>query len=342
MAARTKAPDDPWPEAAPGLEIQLLPGIHGPVEFSGAPDMAILGGEGVVIEGSISPGGGEPECSMRFHDGCDRLQILGPLEVWDSRGRGIRITRAADIQLADLYIHHCSIEGIITGDCDGASYRNITVEDSRQSPDSSVARQYPPDKRHGLYVSGNADGSEVRGLTVRRVTGSGLQANGAGMDAIITNLGASELVFEHCGSGGTPPISLMAVQDSTIERFCEDWTAGDRWAVCFDDGKGREYACHNVVFRDYTVPRGTECAKEGGSTGIVCDPGPGWSPETPVPPEPEPPQPPAYDPEHDLDILHDAFAAIQREARAGQAAVARLEAGLAGGQTYVAPAGRAG
>jgi hypothetical protein len=335
MPKVTKSPADPWPSAARGLEIQLLPGVHRPVEFSGAPDMTITGGEGVVIEGSIVPGGGEPPCAIRVHDGADRLAIIGPLEVWHSSGRGIRVTAAADIRLADLYIHHCSIEGIITGDCDRASYRNITVEDSRQSPDSSVAREYPPDKRHGLYVSGNADGSEVRGLTVRRVTGSGFQANGAGMDAVISGLEASELVFDHCGSGGTPPISLMAVQDSTIERFCEDWTAGDRWAVCFDDGKGREYACRNVTFRDYTVPEDTHIAVEGGSTRIHCDPGLGWSPETPVPPEPvppepEPPTPPAYDPQHDLDIIARSLSIIQRESRAAEEAQARLETGLAG------------
>jgi len=320
MASITKRPDDPWPNAARGLSIQLLPGVHRPVEFSGATDMTILGGEDVVIEGSIEPGGGEPPASLRFHDGCHRLAIAGPLEVRESRGRGIRITAADDIQLSDLYIHHCSIEGIITGDCRGGTYSNITVEDSRTSPDSSVAREYPPDKRHGLYISGNADDSEVRGLTVRRVTGSGIQCNGAGMEAVITGVQASELVFEHCGSGGTPPISLMAVQDSTFERFCEDWTAGDRWAVLFADGHGSSYACHGVTFRDYTVPRGTHAAEEEGSRGNTFAPGDGWSPEEP-PPEPEPVPPPAYDPAADL-------AELKTTLQTALAIQARLEAGL--------------
>jgi hypothetical protein len=255
---------------------------------------------------------------MRFHDGCHRLRIIGPLEVRESRGRGIRITAADDIELSDIHTHHNSIEGIITGDCLRGQYLDIAVEDSRSSPNSSVAREYPPDKRHGIYISGNADDSVVKGLSVRRVTGSGLQANGAGMEAIIRGLTASELEFVHVGSGGTPPLSLMAVQDSTIERFCEDWTAGDRWAVLFADGHGSSYACRNVTFREYTVPRGTHAAEEEGSGGNHFLPGAGWSPG-----EPTEPTEPAPEPQPEPDIAA-ALAAIEEADADIEAAAAML------------------
>jgi len=283
MAKVTKSPADPWPKAAKGLEIQLLPGVHQPVEFGAATDMVITGGNGVIIEGSITPSG-EPACSMRFHDGCHRLQIIGPLEVRRSQGRGIRITVANDIALTEIYVHDCCIEGIITGSCLRGVYQDITVEDS-----GSPARGYNADQLHGVYISGNADGSSVERLNVSRVTGSGLQCNGAGMNATIDGMHASEMVFQHCGSGGTPPISLMAVLNSTFENFNIDWSApSDRWGVCFADGKGQAYACKNVTFQNYTAPRGKDCSVEQGSSQIHQDPGDGWSPDTP-PPDPTPP-----------------------------------------------------
>lgn len=317
----TKRPDDRWPAAARGLVVELMPGVHGPVEFSGAADMLIQGCEGAVIEGSLAADGpGNPECSIRANDGCHRLAILGPLEIRGSDGRGLRITMADDIQIADLTIKHCSIEGIITGGCPRGTYTNLTVEDS-----DGYCPGYPPDKCHGLYISGNADGSVVSKLTVRRVTGSGLQVNGAGMNAVASGVRASELVFEHVGSGGTAPISLMAVQDSTFEKFHIDWSApDDRWGVCFDDGKGPAYACHRVTFQEYTAPRGKECAVEAGSTNIRQEPGAGWSPEEPVPPEPQP-EPP--DNEALALALADAtaaVAAIGRQQAAAQQAVAEI------------------
>jgi hypothetical protein len=322
-----KAPGDRWPAASRGLTIELLPGVHQAGELEGLPDMTIQGGEGVVIEGSIRPSGGEPECSLRIHDGAHRLRIIGPLELRQSEGRGLRITAASAIALSDIYTHHNRIEGIITGGCPGAVYENIRAAESR-----APAAGYTEDQLHGLYLSGDASGSTVTGLSVTSVTGSGLQCNGAGMNAIIRNLSASQMEFIHCGSGGTPPISLMAVQDSVIEQFCADWTAGDRWAVCFDDFKGPKYACRNVTFRDYTVPPGTECAVEGGSTGITRDPGDGWSPEQPPPePEPEPEPEPPYDSQPDLETIRRAEGVMAIELRNISDARARLEAGLAGG-----------
>lgn len=308
MARVSKSPADPWPDAERGLEIQLLPGIHRPVEFSGAVDMIIMGGEGVSIEGSVNPGGGEPPCSMRFHDGCHRLRIIGPIELRHSDGRGVRITEAEEIHLSDLYIHHCSIEGIITGNCPNAVYERITVEDSRDSSIPSVRREYTPDKRHGIYVSGDGSGSAIDGLTVRRVTGSGCQCNGAGMNAVINGLHASEMVFERCGSGGTPPISLMGCRDCTFEKFTEDWTAGEKWCVLFDDYKGAAYACSGNTFQDYTVPSGTYPSEEGGSHDNTFRAGQGWSPDEPIPPEPEP-EPP--DNEALTQALNDAQAAVR-------------------------------
>jgi hypothetical protein len=321
-----KAPSDPWPHASRGLTIELLPGVHQAGELEGLPDMTIQGGEGVVIAGSLRPSGGEPPCSLRILDGAHRLRIIGPLEIRNSDGRGLRVTAAGSIAISDVYSHGNRIEGIITGNCPGAVYENIRVEDSR-----SPAAGYTPDKCHGLYISGDASGSTVTGLCAIRVTGSGFQANGAGMNAVIRSLSASQMEFIHCGSGGTPPISLMAVQDSTISEFCEDWTAGDRWAVCFADGKGAKYACRNVTFRNYTVPDGTECAALEGSSDITCQPGDGWSPDEGAPePEPEPEPEPAYDPQPDLDILRAELAVARLALMTAEDARARLEAGLAG------------
>jgi len=330
MPTVTKSPADRWPQASRGLTIVLLPGVHSPAEFGGATDMTLQGGENVVIEGSLEPGGGEPPCSLRFHDGCHRLQILGPLEVRESRGRGVRITGADEIHLSDLYIHDCSIEGVITGNCPNGVYTSITVEDSRTSPDSSVAREYPPDRRHGIYVSGDASGSIVERLTVRRVTGSGLQANGAGMDEIIRSLTASELVFEHCGSGGTPPISLMAVQNSSFEQFNIDWTASDRWCVLFADGHGNAYACTGNLFQTYTVPRNTHAAEEEGSRGNTFTPGQGWEPgPAPEPgPEPEPVPPDNEALAQALDDAQAAVAAITQQTAEANAALAAATAAM--------------
>jgi len=285
MPSITKAPRDRWPEAARELEIVLLPGIHQANEFDDATDMVLRGGPGVSIDGSIKPSG-EPPCGLRFHDGCHRLQIIGPLEFSNSEGRALRITVADDIVLSDIFCHHYACEGIITGSCKRGQYTNIRCEDSRSSPSG-----YAPDKRHGVYISGNADGSTVSGLIVSRVTGSGLQLNGAGMNEIINELVATRLEFYHCGSGGTPPLSMMACRNCRIEEFLADWTASDRWAVLFDDYKGESYACYDNDLRNYTVPRGTHPAEEGGSARNTFSAGAGWapSPEPEPGPEPEPP-----------------------------------------------------
>jgi len=329
MPTVQKGPNQPWPDLFAGLEIQLEPGEHQPKEFSGTRDVAILGCEGAKIVGSINPGGGEPPCGLRFNDGCHGLRIFGPLEQSGSDGRGIRITVAEEIELRDLYCHHNSIEGIITGNCPRSVYENIRVETSVASGVSWVRADYPPDKRHGMYLSGDASESTVRGLTVVRVTGSGLQLNGAGMNEIIRDLSASELAFYHCGSSGTPPLSLMAVRESEIEEFFESWTASDRWAVCFADGKSGYY-CEDVTFRTYTVPEGTYCAVEQGSRNISTQPGAGWTPTAPEPPEPEPPTP-----DGDMQALIDeAQAALG--AVASQQVIATNALVVIGQQTAVA------
>src|SRR5215467_8234367 len=195
MPTVEKRENERWPSAQRDLTIQLMPGTHGPAEFSAAVGMTILGGEGVIIEGSSAyDGPGNPESILRFNDGCHRLRIEGPIELKESDGRGIRITMSDDIVLRNLTIHDCSVEGIITGGCRNGIYEDITVEDCKTGPVAG----YPPDKRHGVYISGNGSGSHVQRLKVRRVLGSALQINGAGMDAIVRDLSAEELEFEHC------------------------------------------------------------------------------------------------------------------------------------------------
>lgn len=328
----TKAPQDPWPRAARGLEIVLLPGTHQAAELDGCADMVIRGGEGVIIEGSIRPSGNEPPCTLRIHNGADRLQIVGPLELFGSEGRGLRITDADEIAISDVFSHHHGIEGIITGNCPRAIYRRIRCEDSVDSPDSSVRREYTPDKRHGIYISGNGSGSDVEGLKVARVTGSALQLNGAGMNAVIRELGARELEFYDCGSGGTPPLSMMALVESVIERFYIEnlGNTNDRFGVMFADNKGAAYACYGNVLRDYTVPSGSTCPQEQGSARNTFTPGEGWSPEPPPEPEPEPPPEPDVQPY--LDEIDDALRAIRRETHRAENALEAMQAALAGAE----------
>jgi hypothetical protein len=337
MPTVNKGPGDPWPALVRGIVIALEPGEHQPHEFSGVPDVTIQGTPGAKIIGSVNIGGGEPPCSMRFHDGANGLRILGPLEVSHSEGRGIRITEAEEITLQDLDIHHCSVEGIITGNCPQSEYRRIRVARSRASSQDRVRLEYPPDRRHGIYLSGDASNSEVEKLTVLYVTGSALQLNGAGMDRIIRDLHAWEIACYHCGSGGTPPLSLMAVRDSVIRQFFQDWVAGDRWGVCFADGKPG-YHCEGVEFREYTVPARAHLAIEQGSNNITTEPGAGWTPGEP--PEPQPPnemqalideaQAAVAAIETQQAVAAAALAVISQQAQVAEDALARIEA-LSGG-----------
>jgi hypothetical protein len=330
MPTVTKSPRDPWPGAARDLEIVLLPGVHQAAKISGKPDMILRGGEGVIIEGSIVPSGGEPPCTLRVMDGAHRLQIIGPIEVRYSEGRGIRITEADDIVLSDIYTHHHGIEGIITGNCQRGTYDRIRCEDSRSTPDG-----YAADKRHGLYISGNAGGSVVQGLDVSRVTGSGLQVNGASLGYVITMLEAREMTFTRCGGGGTPPISLMGVCQALFERFCVyDVPDSRRWCTMFADGQGSQYACRENTFQTYTIPPAAICAEEEGSGNNSFSAAPGWSPgPAPEPPEPVPPEPVPPAPNEALaQALADAdeaLASIGAQTLFANAAIATATAALA-------------
>jgi len=144
------------------------------------------------------------------------------------------------------------------------------------------------------------------------------------MNEIVRNVHAEEIACYHCGSSNTPPLSLMAVRESIIAKFFQDWVAGDRWGVCFADGKPG-YHCENVEFRDYTVPARSHLAIEQGSNNIEQNPGDGWTPGEP--PEPQPPD----EMQALIDEAQEAIAGIE-----GQQAVASTALASIAGYAQVA------
>lgn len=281
MAIIRKAPGDPWRQPSRGDEVVLLPGIHAPFSMSGIPDVTIRGGEGVSVRGSMSSGGGDP-ATIRVNDGAHRLKILGPIELRDSRGRGLWVTVADDAIVRNLTTHGHQIEGALFGNC-----QRLTVEDYEAYDCTG------DDRSHGLYVSGNASGSVIRRIKIRNCSGSGFQANGHGLGYHIEQLLLEEGDFQWCGSEGTPTLSLMSVSRSIFQKFRIQNSPVDWWVVLFSDGGGSDWACYDNTFRDYTVPDNSEDAihEEDGSSGNQFIPGAGWSPGN-GPQPPDPPRPP--------------------------------------------------
>jgi hypothetical protein len=306
-----KTERDSWPEPAAFDVIVLKPGVHAPAEFSACPDLTIQGQPGAIIEGSLTPRGGEDDASLRFHDGCHRLRILGPLEIRGSAGRGLSVTKADDVTIRGLESHSHGIEAVFVSNCPRANLSNLYCHDSHDTGATS------PDRQHGLYLSGQAEDTTLTGLYCERVTGSGLQINGASLGFIITGLHARQMIFKQCGSGGTPPLSLMALHESTIEEFCIADVPSDRWAVLFSDRRGAAFSCQLNTFRTFSVPTGSRAAEEEGSGGNLYSPGAGWSPgDAPQPiPVPAPTPPPSPDPLSLAVVAMDRTLAAKRLAR---------------------------